>query len=107
MIIQYDTRPDATIDEKIRSLIESIQLAFGEIGIDTGNTFTSQSADISAVIAEIRQLDDTVASFAEAITSLDEAVGAISDTISGIQDSITDLDERVTALEEQDPDPEP
>lgn len=107
MIIQYDTRPTATIDEKIRSLIESIQLALGEIGIDASNTSTSQSTDISTVIAEIRELTDTVSSFSVAITNIDENVTELTDSITVIQGNITSLDERVTALEERDPDPEP
>lgn len=31
MIIGYDRRPNATMDQKIQSLIESIQLALNEI----------------------------------------------------------------------------
>ena len=31
MIIDYDSRPGATTDEKIRSLIENLMLSFGEI----------------------------------------------------------------------------
>lgn len=30
MIINYDRRPDATVDEKLQSLIESISLALNE-----------------------------------------------------------------------------
>ena len=85
MIIQYDTRPNATVDEKLRSLIESIQLAFGEVGIDATNTATSQNTDISAIVTEIRLLSD--------------AVNSLSDATTRMNQNITSLDERVTALE--------
>lgn len=35
MIIKYDIRPDATVDEKLQSLMESIQLAFNNIDAGT------------------------------------------------------------------------
>lgn len=74
MIIQYDTRPDATIDEKLRSLIHSIQLALGEIGIREDNNSTSQSIDINTLSALVRELSNTVASYSDAITGIDSRV---------------------------------
>ena len=103
MIIQYDTRPNATVDEKLRSLIESIQLAFGEVGIDATNTATSQSTDISAVISAIQQLSDSIGSISDAITRIDERVTALEETITSIEGTLTSLDERVTALENPEP----
>lgn len=38
MIINYDRRPNATMDQKIQSLIESIQLALNEIASDMDYT---------------------------------------------------------------------
>lgn len=38
MIINYDRRPNATMDQKIQSLIESIQLALNEIVTDLDYT---------------------------------------------------------------------
>lgn len=38
MIIGYDRRPNATMDQKIQSLIESIQLALNEIVTDLDYT---------------------------------------------------------------------
>lgn len=78
MIIQYDTRPDATIDEKLRSLIHSIQLALGEIGIREDNNSTSQSIDINTLSALVRELSNTVASISSAITGIDERVTALA-----------------------------
>lgn len=100
MVIGYDTRPNATIDEKLRSLIESIQLAFGEVGIDATNTATSQNTDMSAVLTELRQLSDSVYSISEALARTAQGVTALEEAIAAISDSITSLDERVTALEE-------
>ena len=120
MIIQYDVRPDATIDEKLRSLIESIQLALGEVGIVSSENQSSEQQDISAVIAELRELGSSVSTLTEVVggfdgrlsgvetslSSLDDTVGdlqttigSMQTTIQGINDSITDLDERVSALE--------
>lgn len=74
MIIQYDTRPDATIDEKLRSLIHSIQLALGEIGIKEDNVATSQNMDINSLSAFVRELSNTVASLSDAIIAIDNRV---------------------------------
>lgn len=100
MIIQYDTRPDATIDEKLRSLIESVQLALGEIGIRESNNITSQTINVEAVLALVRELSEDVRSYDEAIASL----GGRLDTAEGNIYTLTNttipaLDTRVTALE--------
>lgn len=101
MIIQYDTRPDATIDEKLRSLIKSIQLALGEVGIIADKESTAQSIDINALSALIRNLSDTVSSFSDAITGIDGRVETLEDT------TIPGIDGRVTVLEGQQPLPAP
>jgi hypothetical protein len=107
MIIQYDTRPDATIDEKLRSLIESIQLALGEIGIRESNNVTSQTINVEAVLALVRELADDVRSYDEAIASLggrlDTAEGRIDAAEGNIytlnNTTIPALDTRIDALE--------
>ena len=80
MIIEYDTRPDATVDEKLRSLIQSIQLALGEVGIDASNANTSQTQDLSAVIAELRRVT-------EDITSLSDAISGIADRVTALENA--------------------
>lgn len=82
MIIQYDTRPDATTDEKLRSLIKSIQLALGEIESSTGGGSSSQPTDISSIIASLRELSDEMAAAADAITGLDDRVTELEETVS-------------------------
>lgn len=47
MIINYDRRPDATIDEKLQSLIESISLALNE------KANADEVAELKKKIAEI------------------------------------------------------
>ena len=79
MIIQYDTRPDATIDEKLRSLIHSIQLALGEIGIKEDNNSTSQNIDINTLSALVKELSNTVSSLSEVIAGIGERVTALED----------------------------
>lgn len=86
MIIQYDTRPDATVDQKLMSLIRSIQLALDEVGIREDNTITSQNEDVSSLISLVRQLREDVTSLADAVTGIDG---------------------RVTILEGQQPLPDP
>lgn len=112
MIIQYDTRPNATIDEKLRSLIDSIMLAFGEVGIKESNNITSQDTDMAAVLALIRDLTNEVASYSDAITGIDGRVVTLEDTtVPGIdgrvgtleETTIPAIDERVTILEGQQP----
>lgn len=108
MIIQYDTRPDATIDEKLRSLIKSIQLALDEVGTKEINTSTAQNIDISSLSVLIRELSDTVSSYSDAITGIDERVETIEDSsIPTLQDSMAGIDARVVVLEGQQPLPAP
>ena len=111
MIIQYDTRPDATIDEKLRSLIESIQLAFGEVGIRDDKNITSQNTENAAMQAQIRDIDNEVQSYSDAITGIDGRVETLEDTtVPGIEGRVTTLedttvpalDSRLDAIEETD-----
>jgi len=86
MIIQYDTRPDATVDQKLQSLINSIMLAFSEIGANvTGNTSSAEQADIKTIEAMIRDLSGNISS--------------LQVTVAGHTSDIASLDGRVTALE--------
>lgn len=85
MIIQYDTRPDATIDEKLRSLIESIQLAFGEVGIRENNNVTSQTINVDAVLALVRELGEDVRSYDDAIASLGDRLDTAEDDIDALE----------------------
>ena len=93
MVIQYDTRPDATIDEKLRSLIESIMLALNEAGIKSDNIVTSTNMDIASVTALINDLSSEVASYSTVLTDVDGRVDTLEDT------TIPALDGRVTTLE--------
>ena len=101
MIIQYDTRPDATVDEKLRSLIESIQLAFGEVGIRDDKNITSQNTENAAMKAQIRDLVNEVQSYSDAITGIDGRVETLEDTtVPGIEGRVTTLeDTTVPALD--------
>lgn len=116
MIIQYDKRPDATIDQKLQSLIQSIMLAFNEAGIstETGGQVISGDQDISTLAAQVRQLagdvtalQTTAVNQGEAIDALQTTVGTHGTDIEGLQTTvgghataIEGLDVRVTALEE-------
>lgn len=101
MIIQYDTRPDATVDEKLRSLIESIQLALGEIGIKEDINVTSQSSDVQALSILLRELQNEVGSYTDAITGISGRVDTIENTsLPGIGNDISGLDGRLDTLED-------
>lgn len=97
MVIGYDTRPDATVDEKLRSLIHSIQLALSEIGISEDSIITSQNLGVAGVTALINNLSNEVSSYDDAITSLDGRLDTLEDT------TIPGIDGRVTVLEDQIP----
>jgi len=99
MVLDYDTRPDATIDEKVRSLKDSIQLALNELGIDANNTSTSQGHDISSVEAEVRALREAVVSLSSVVTvfdtrieTLEEGAGTIDERLTAVEESATDLE---------------
>lgn len=89
MIIQYDTRPDATIDEKLRSLIKSVQLAFGEIDITAQQTSTS--ADLSSLMSQVQQISSNLSALSSAVNT---AIGSLNDSISGLSDRVTVLEGR-------------
>lgn len=70
MIIQYDTRPDADVDQKLKSLIESIQLALGEIGIEGGAYQASQKKDLDLLVNTLRALNETISGIEDDISTL-------------------------------------
>jgi hypothetical protein len=59
MILSFDQRPDATVDEKVRSLMESVQRAFNSIdggtitGTISGNNVKLIKVDGSSLVGEI------------------------------------------------------
>lgn len=105
MIIQYDTRPDATIDEKIRSLSDSIMLAFNEAGFSTDHRMSSESAaqskSIATMEAQIRQLNGLLSSMQTTLNDIATRLGNVETTVSGHTASLESLDQRVTALEQE------
>lgn len=82
MIIQYDTRPNATVDEKLRSLIHSIQLALGEIEATAGGEGYGGTGDISAILSTLQQLSTSLASALIAISGIDERVTDLEESVS-------------------------
>lgn len=81
MIIQYDTRPNATVDEKLRSLIHSIQLALGEIETAAGGG-SGEMGDISMILNTLQQLSSLVTSAMIAINGIDERVSELEEEVS-------------------------
>lgn len=104
MVLDYDTRPDATIDEKVRSLKDSIQLALNELGIDANNTSTSQGHDISSVEAEVRALREAVVSLSSVVTGFDTRIETLEEGAGTIDERLTAVEESVTDLESAFPD---
>ena len=107
IIIQYDKRPNATIDEKLQSLIESIQLALYGMGEQDYAYQTSQDKGMEAVIVAIRQAEESISTNTSSIGNLsdrlDTAEGSLSTledtTIPSIQGDVSDLDDRLDTLE--------
>lgn len=83
MIIDYDTRPNATVDEKLRSLIDSIMLALNETGISTDSKVSAESESkgesIATLEAQVRQINGSLASMDSDIDGLDGRVDALED----------------------------
>jgi len=108
IIIQYDKRPNATIDEKLQSLIESIQLALNGMGVQDYTYQTSQDKSMEAVIVAIRQAEEEISTITSSIGNLGDRIdtveGSLSTledtTIPGIQGDIGDLDDRLDTLED-------
>lgn len=95
MVLDYDTRPTATVDEKLRSLIASIQLALAEAGQADKSYTSSQSADMASVIVTIRQIE-------ELLSTLNTAVGDIGSRLTTAEESIMDLESSFPAAPLED-----
>lgn len=90
MIIQYDTRPNATIDEKIRSLIHSIQLALNEVE-SAGGSGSIKSGDINVVLQTLQRLSSELTSVLSTLDDLDGRVSDLEETSSEVTyDSLQD-----------------
>ena len=78
MIIQYDTRPNATVDEKLKSLIESIQLALGEVESNgSSNEVAAQTVNTEAILSLVRNLVDDVQAYDETIAVLTDRLDVL------------------------------
>lgn len=100
IIIQYDKRPNATIDEKLQSLIESIQLALNGMAEQDYVYQTSQDKGMEAVIVAIRQAEESISTNTASIGNLGDRLDTAEGSLSTLEDTtIPGIDTRVGALE--------
>ena len=85
MIIQYDKRPNASIDEKLNSLVNSIILAFGESDITSSQTKDSVSKDIDSNTKDIDELNQDVDSIRQGVSSLVGTVADLAEAVRNLQ----------------------
>ena len=104
MIIEYDTRPNATLDEKLRSLAESVMRAFNEAGFDTsvGQAAVSNAtaSQISAAVSQINSIAASIRTMTAELERLDGAIEECREAVIGHTEDIRALTARVEALEE-------
>ena len=103
MVLEYDTNPNLTIDQKLDSLIHNLQLALDELGIGYNNNAGLQSGDLSTVQAEINAVREIASSAFASASAVDARVTTIDEAITIINATLESLDARVTALENPTP----
>ena len=109
MIIQYDTRPDATVDEKLRSLMSSVQRAFDEQYINRDNLYKSLLSALGVQAASLKNeftsLEDRVNQrsdeLSEAVAGALIRLTAVEGQLATLSGYYTALEARVTALENE------
>ena len=100
MILDYNTDPNITPEERIQSLRDNVQLALDEQQMILDNFSKSL---LKAFGADVSKLRDDFTSFSEqmqAVTqALSDSITELVGTVSGHTDDITDLKSRMTNAE--------
>lgn len=100
MILDYNTDPNITPEERIQSLRDNVQLALDEQQMIIDNFSKSL---LKAFGADVSKLRNDFTSFSEqmqAVTqALSESVTQLVDTVGGHTDDIADLKTRMTNAE--------
>ena len=100
MILDYNTDPNITPEERIQSLRDNVQLALDEQQMIIDNFSKSL---LKAFGADVSKLRNDFTSFSEqmqAVTqALSDSVTQLVDTVGGHTDDITNLKSRMTTAE--------
>ena len=82
MVIKYDKNPSLTVDEKLDSLVENVQLALGEYR--SSNNEGASIGDISTIMSALQQISSNVTYLLDTISSLDTRVSDVEDAVATI-----------------------
>jgi len=98
MILDYNRKPDATVDEKVQSLMESTQLALNDIA-RAQDTADVAKEDAQTSIALSQTARQAAARAKEAADEAAEAVEEIEGDVSGLKTRVTQAEADITAVE--------
>lgn len=105
MILEYNRKPDATVDEKIQSLMESTQLALNDISrAQQTADVAKEDAQTSVALAQTARqaANEASESAAEAKQSAEEAAEAVEEIegdVSGLKTRVTQAEDDIDAAE--------
>lgn len=105
MILDYNRKPDATVDEKVQSLMESTQLALNDIARaqDTADVAKEDAQTSIALSQTARQAaneaSESAARAKEAADEATEAVEEIEGDVSGLKTRVTQAEADIDAAE--------
>lgn len=105
MILEYNRRPDATVDEKVQSLMESTQLALNDISrAQQTADVAKEDAQTSVALAQTARqaAADASDAAAEAKQSAEEAAEAVEEIegdVSGLKTRVTQAEDDIDAAE--------
>lgn len=96
MIVSYDKNPILTMDQKLKSLIDSIHRAFDEAKDDRDKI----RKEISELSSGIRQeISDLSSSIEEEISELGDSIrGEISDLSDSISEDISEINSSISEI---------
>ena len=96
MIIDYDHNPALTEDEKLRSLVENLILAFGE----TTDLLNRQQKQMDLIVKAIGTVSDDISGIRSDITTLQSNVSTIQGNITTINGKITTINGNITTMQD-------
>ena len=98
MILEYNRKPDATVDEKIQSLMESTQLALNDISrAQQTADVAKEDAQTSVTLAQTAR--QAAAEASDAADKAKKAADEAAEAVEQIEDDVSGLASRVTQAE--------
>ena len=100
MILDYNTDPNITPEERIQSLRDNVQLALDEQQLIIDNFSKSLLKAFGADVSKLRSDFTSFSEQMQAVTqTLSDSITELVGTVSGHTDDITDLKSRMTTAE--------